>query len=95
MSCRRFQTLASTLTEAFTDAAEVAQHTPGETGTVVRAYASLVMEQINSSSSSSSSSSSITPATAEETEEYQARCGCGAHQTPSGNRNKLHCCCLA
>ena len=66
MPCRCFvQTLASTLTEAFTAAAEAARHTPGETTSAVRAYASLVMEQINGSSTSAT--------TAEDTEDYQAR----------------------
>lgn len=58
-----FQTFASTLTEAFVAAAEVAQGTPGETTSTVRAYASLLVDQINVSTSTS----------AEETDEYQAR----------------------
>lgn len=52
------------LTEAVTAAVEVAQDTPGETASAVRAYASLVIDQLNGSTS----------ATAEETDEYQARC---------------------
>lgn len=59
------QTLASTLTESFTAAAEGAQDTPGETASAVRAYASLVIEQINGSGLASP----------EEAEEYQARRG--------------------
>lgn len=69
-----FQTLASTLTEAFTAAAEVAKGTPGETTSNVRAYASLVIEQVNGSTS----------ATAEEAEEYQAR-SCKQHRMDTQN----------
>eukprot|EP00903_Cladosiphon_okamuranus_P012876 g12026.t1 len=54
--------LPSTLVEAYTVAAEVAQYNPGETTSVVRAFASLLMDEING-----------TPlASPEETNGYQA-----------------------
>lgn len=57
------QSLLDMLTEAYTAAAEVVQYTPGEATSTVRAFASLLVNEINSTSMTSP----------EETTEYQAR----------------------
>ncbi len=59
----RPQNLLTTLTEAYTDAAEAAQDSPGDTIRAVRAFASLLVDEINSNSS-------VSP---EESGDYQAR----------------------
>lgn len=58
------QSVLDTLTEAYNAAAEVAQGSPGETTSTVRAFASLVVDQLNTTSASASP---------EEANEYQAR----------------------
>lgn len=63
-SCIVSQTVLDTLTEAYTAAADVARGTPGETTSTVRAFASLVVDQLNAASSATSP---------EEANEYQAR----------------------
>lgn len=57
------QSLADALLEAYTAAAEVAQYNPGEPTSTVRAFASLLMDEINGTSAASP----------EQTSGYQAR----------------------
>ena len=57
------KTVLNGLTEAYNTAAEAAQGTPGATTSTVRAFASLLVDQLNATSTASP----------EEINEYQAR----------------------